>query len=130
MSYVTGFVTVCEAFIRMEPHVDSFWRVFSERALSERKTLGTAPMGGFTLAAAQVGQFIKFDEISSSHGSHTSAVASLPKSCLDCMRMLGAPCCSTEHLWVRRPCGTHCTRQSQGSETGRVLEVPVALTEV
>ena len=23
--YVAGFVTVYEAFIRMEPHVDSFW---------------------------------------------------------------------------------------------------------
>ena len=73
MSYVAGFITVYEAFIGMEPHVDSFRRVFSRRALSERKTLGTTPVGGFALAAAQVGQFIKFDEISSSHGGHTSA---------------------------------------------------------
>ena len=27
--HVAGFVTVCKAFIRMEPHVDSFRRVFS-----------------------------------------------------------------------------------------------------
>ena len=25
---VVGFITVCEAFIRMEPHVDSFRRIF------------------------------------------------------------------------------------------------------
>ena len=25
VSYVIDFVTVCKAFIRMEPHVDSFW---------------------------------------------------------------------------------------------------------
>ena len=23
--HVAGFITACEAFIRMEPHVDSFW---------------------------------------------------------------------------------------------------------
>jgi len=45
--------------------------------LLERKTLGTTLVGGFTLAAAQVGQFIKFHEITSSHGSHTS-VGSVP----------------------------------------------------
>ena len=61
--HVMGFITVYDAFVEMEPHVDSF-----RRALSERKTLGTALVGGFALAAAQVGQFIKFDETSSSHG--------------------------------------------------------------
>ena len=71
--HVASFVTACEAFIGMEPHVGSFPRVFSGRALSERKTLGTALVGGLALAAAQVGQFIKFDETSSSHGGHTSA---------------------------------------------------------
>ena len=55
MPYVAGFVTVYEAFVRMEPYVDSFQRVFFGRALSERKTLRTTPMGGFALAAAQVG---------------------------------------------------------------------------
>ena len=77
MPYVAGFVTVYEAFVRMEPYVDSFRRVFVGRALSERKTLGTVPVGGFALAAAQVGQFIKFDEISSNHGDHT-LVSSVP----------------------------------------------------
>ena len=70
--HVAGFITIYEAFIGMEPHMDSFRRVFFGRALSERKTLGTTPVGGFALAAAQVGHFIKFDEISSSHGGHTS----------------------------------------------------------
>ena len=27
--HVAGFVTICEAFVGMEPHVDSFWRIFS-----------------------------------------------------------------------------------------------------
>ena len=72
VSYVVGFITICEAFVGMEPYVDSFHRVFSGRALSERKTLGTTPVGGFALAAAQVSQFIKFDETSSSHSGHTS----------------------------------------------------------
>ena len=53
--YVPGFVTIYEAFVGMEPHVDSFWQVFFGRALTERKTLGTTPVGGFALAAAQVG---------------------------------------------------------------------------
>ena len=44
VSYVAVFVTVYEAFVGMEPHVDSFRQVFSGRAWSERKTLGTASM--------------------------------------------------------------------------------------
>ena len=28
MSYIIGFITIYEAFIGMEPHVDSFRRVF------------------------------------------------------------------------------------------------------
>ena len=75
--HIAGFITVYEAFVGMEPHVDSFRRVVSGRTLSERKTLGTASVGGFALTAAQVGQFIKFDEISSSHGGHTP-VGSIP----------------------------------------------------
>ena len=71
--HVAGFVTIYEAFIRMEPHVDSFRQIFSGRALSEVKPPRTALVGGFTLVAAQVGQFLKFDETSSSHGGHTSA---------------------------------------------------------
>ena len=35
--------------------------------------LRTTLVGGFALVAAQVGQFIKFDEISSIHDGHTSA---------------------------------------------------------
>ena len=65
MLHVAGFVTVYEAFVGMEPHVDSFWRIFSRRVLSEGKPLRTALVGGFALAIAQVSQFIKFDEISS-----------------------------------------------------------------
>ena len=28
--HVVGFITVCEAFLRMEPHVDLFWWIFTE----------------------------------------------------------------------------------------------------
>ena len=77
MLYVVGFITVCKAFVRMEPYMDSFRRIFFGRALSAGKPLRTALVGGFTLVAAQVGQFIKFDETSSSHDGHTS-VGSVP----------------------------------------------------
>ena len=43
------------------------------RALLERKLPRTMLVEGFAPAAAQVSQFIEFDETSSSHGSHTSA---------------------------------------------------------
>ena len=70
----------------MEPCVDSFQWIFIERALSEGKLPRIVLVEGFVPAAAQVGQFIKFDEISSSYGGHTSVVASLPRSYLDYMR--------------------------------------------
>ena len=96
-----GFI--CEAFFGMEPCVDFFRWIFARLALSEGKLLRIVTVEGSVPAAAQVGQFIKFDEISSSHGGHTSVAASLPWSCLDCMRRSGAPCSFAEHLWVRHP---------------------------
>ena len=71
--HIASFITIYEAFIGMEPHMDSFRRIFSGRVLSEGKTLRTVLVGGFALVAAQVGQFIKFDETSSSYDGHTSA---------------------------------------------------------
>ena len=53
--YIAGFITVYEAFVRLEPYVDSFQRILSERASSEGKTLRTVLVGGFTPTAAQVG---------------------------------------------------------------------------
>ena len=47
--HITGFVTVCEAFLGMEPHVDFFRWMFSRRALSEGKPLMIAPVDGFVL---------------------------------------------------------------------------------
>ena len=32
--HIASFITVCEAFLRMEPHVDLFQRIFTGRALS------------------------------------------------------------------------------------------------
>ena len=48
--------------------------------MSVGKLPKTALLGGFALAAAQIGQFMKFDEMSetpTSHGVHTS-VGSVP----------------------------------------------------
>ena len=44
--HVAGFVTVCEAFLGMEPYVDLFRRIFTRRALSEGKPPRTASVGG------------------------------------------------------------------------------------
>ena len=63
--WCAGFV--CEAFFEMEPYAEG---KLPRIVLVE----GSAP------AAAQVGQFINFDEISSIHGGHTSVAASLPRS--------------------------------------------------
>ena len=89
---------ICEAFFGMEPCVDSLRWIFTGQALSEGRLLTIVPVEGSVPTAAQVGQFINFDEISSSHGDHTSVAAPLPRSCLDCMRRSGAPCSSAEHL--------------------------------
>jgi len=96
-----GFIY--EAFFGMEPCVDFLGWIFARRALSEGKLLRIVTVEGFAPAVAQVGQFIKFDEISSSHGGHTLVMASLSRSCLGCMRRFITPCSSAEHLWVRRP---------------------------
>ena len=89
---------ICEAFFGMEPCVDSLWWILTGRASSEGRLLTIVPVEGFVPTTAQVGQFIMFDEISSSHGDHTSVAAPLPRSCLDCIRRSGAPCSSAEHL--------------------------------
>ena len=89
---------ICEAFFGMESWVDSLWWIFSGRASSEWRLLMIVSVEGSVPIAAQVGQFIKFDEISTSHGDHTSVVTPPPRSCLDCMRRSGAPCSSAEHL--------------------------------
>ena len=73
---VVGFVIVREAFVRMEPYGDLFWRIFSGRALLVGKPPRTVLMGGFALAVAHIGQFMKLDEMSEtsiSHGGHSSA---------------------------------------------------------
>ena len=88
---------ICEAFFRMELCVDSLWWFFTGRALSEGRLLMIAPVESSVPTTAQVGQFIKFDEISFGHGDHTSGVAPLTRSYLGCMRRPGAPCSSTEH---------------------------------
>jgi len=47
--HITDFITVCEAFLEMEPHVDLFRWIFSGWALSEWKLPRIALVGRFTL---------------------------------------------------------------------------------
>ena len=60
---------VCEAFFGMEPCVDSLRWIFTGRALSEGRLLMIAPVESSVPTTAQVGQFIKFDEISFGHAT-------------------------------------------------------------
>ena len=89
---------ICEAFFGMETCVDFLWWIFIRRALLEGRLVTIVPVEGSMPTAAQVSQFIKFDEISSSHGDHTLGAAPPSRSCLDCMRRSGAPCSSAKHL--------------------------------
>ena len=47
--HIAGFITICEAFLGMEPHVDLFRRIFTRLALSEAKPPRTTSVGGFAL---------------------------------------------------------------------------------
>ena len=44
--HIAGFVTVYEAFLGMEPHVDLFRHFFSGRAMTAGNSAETAPVGG------------------------------------------------------------------------------------
>jgi len=78
---VVGFVGVREAFVGMEPYGDFFQRIFSGRALLVGKTPRTTSIGGHALAAAQIGQFVKLDEMLETSISHgvLSSVGSAPR---------------------------------------------------
>ena len=47
--HIAGFVTICEAFLGMEPHVDFIRRLFSGRALMVGNPSEVASVGGFAL---------------------------------------------------------------------------------
>ena len=47
--HITNFITVHEAFLRMEPHADFFRRMFSRRALTVGNPAEITPVGGFAL---------------------------------------------------------------------------------
>ena len=81
MLSVIGFVVVREAFVRMEPYGDFFWRIFYGQALLVGKPRRTASMGGFALETAQIGLFMKFDEMSKTSICHggLSSVGSAPR---------------------------------------------------
>jgi len=49
VQHIAGFVTVCEAFLEMETHVDFIRRLFSGRALTAGNPAKIAPVGGFAL---------------------------------------------------------------------------------
>ena len=70
--HITGFITVCEAFLRMEPHVDFFRWMFSGRALSRGKPLRIVPMGGFALQKkpSVLGSYPSYTPYDSNRGWH------------------------------------------------------------
>ena len=47
--HIAGFVTVCEAFLGMEPHADFFPQLFSGRALLVGNPPEVSLVGGFAL---------------------------------------------------------------------------------
>ena len=47
--HIASFITVYEAFLRMEPHVDLFRLFFSGRAMTAGNSAETTPVGGFAL---------------------------------------------------------------------------------
>ena len=47
--HIVSFITVCEAFLGMEPHTDFFRWLFSGRALTVGNLPEVAPLGGFAL---------------------------------------------------------------------------------
>jgi len=47
--HITGFVTVYEAFLGMEPHANFFRWLFSRRALTVGNPTKIALVGGFAL---------------------------------------------------------------------------------
>ena len=47
--HISSFVTIYDAFLRMEPHTNLFRWIFSGRALSEGKPPRITSVGGFTL---------------------------------------------------------------------------------
>ena len=47
--HIAGFITVYEAFLGMEPHMDFFRWIFFGQALSKGKPLRIMPVGGFAL---------------------------------------------------------------------------------
>ena len=79
---VVGFAIVREAFIGMEPYGKLFRRIFSRRVMLVGKPPGTTSMEGFALTAAQIGQFMKLDEMSETSISHggLSSARSAPRS--------------------------------------------------
>ena len=80
MLSIIGFVVVHEAFVGMKPYGDFFRQIFSVRALLVGKLPKTMTIGGGTLIAAQINQFMKLDEMSETSISHggLSSVGSAP----------------------------------------------------
>ena len=72
MLHIAGFVTVCKAFLEMEPHVDLFWWIFTGRALSEGKPPRTTLVGGFALQKKQrpSGSYPMYSPYDSNRGWH------------------------------------------------------------
>ena len=65
-------MTVCEAFLRMEPHLDLFRWIFTGQALSEGKPARTASVGGFALQKkpSSSGSYPAYTPCDSNQGWH------------------------------------------------------------
>ena len=72
MLHVAGFITVCEAFLKMEPHMDLFRQIFTGRALSEGNPPRTASVGSFALQKKprSLGSYPAYSPYDSNRGWH------------------------------------------------------------
>ena len=70
--HIAGFVTMCEAFLGMEPHMDLFQWLFSRQALSEGKSLMITLVGSFVLQKkpSTSGSYPMYTPYDSNWGSH------------------------------------------------------------
>ena len=71
--HIAGFITVCEAFLGMEPHVDFFRRLFSKRTMMAGSSTETASVDGFALqrkpsAGGSYPTYIPYDSNRGWHG--------------------------------------------------------------
>jgi hypothetical protein len=70
--HIVGFVTLCEGFLEIDPHVNLFQAFFYGRALSAKGDLELAPVRGFDLQkrARRSGDYPVYTPADSNRGWH------------------------------------------------------------